>query len=69
MERITVQSSNIISIGYDSTSSTLEVEFTSSGVYQYFGVPENVYQDLMNASSKGKYFAQNIKNVYPCGKG
>ena len=67
MERTAVQSSNIISIGYDSNSSTLELEF-KNGIYQYFGVPQNIFDDLMNAGSKGSYFLQNIKNTYPCTK-
>ena len=67
MERTTVQSSNIISIGYDPNSSTLEIEF-KNGIYQYFGVPQNVFDDLINAGSKGTYFSQNIKNTYPCSK-
>jgi hypothetical protein len=39
MNRIAVQSSNVTSVGYDASSSTLEVAFHSGGVYQYFGVP------------------------------
>ena len=38
MIRQPVSSSNIRSIGYDSESNTLEIEFHSGGVYQYFGV-------------------------------
>lgn len=64
MNRQPVQSSNIASIGYDVASQTLEVEFLNGGVYQYFGVPQNVYQGLMNASSHGEYLAQNIKGHY-----
>lgn len=64
MERKAVSSSNIASIGYDVNSQTLEVEFLSGGVYQYFDVPEQVYTDLMNASSHGQYLAQNIKGHY-----
>ena len=40
MNRKPVRSSNISSIGYDSESKTLEIEFHSGGVYQYFNVPE-----------------------------
>lgn len=64
MERQAVSSSNIASIGYDSSSQTLEVEFLNGGVYQYFDVPEQVYNDFMNASSHGQYLAQNIKGHY-----
>jgi len=42
----------------------LEVEFTSCSVYQYFDVPEAVYQEFMHASSKGQFLHANIKNNY-----
>jgi hypothetical protein len=40
MERHSVTSSNVKSIGYDASSSTLEVEFNSGGIYQYYSVPK-----------------------------
>jgi hypothetical protein len=68
MERISVNSSNVSSVGYDADSQTLEIEFNNGGVYQYSGVPESVYQGMMGADSKGKYFHANIKNTYPYSK-
>ena len=68
MERILVNSSNVSSVGYDADSQTLEIEFNSGGVYQYSGVPESVYEGMMGADSKGKYFHANIKNTYPYSK-
>lgn len=61
MERKHVNSSNLASVGYDPTSKTLEIEFLNGGLYQYFGVPESVYQGLMSASSHGQYFDSHIK--------
>lgn len=43
MKRQSVESSNLASIGYDAENEILEVEFKHGGVYQYFDVPENVY--------------------------
>jgi hypothetical protein len=68
LDREYVSSSNIRSIGYDATSETLEIEFNSGGIYQYFGVPEHVYDELMSAPSIGTYFHQNIKDCYRCTK-
>jgi hypothetical protein len=68
MERISVNSSNVSSVGYDADSQTLEIEFNNGGVYQYSGVPESVYEGMMGADSKGKYFHANIKNTYPYSK-
>lgn len=64
MERTPVTSSNIRSIGYDSDSLTLEVEFNYGSVYQYAGVPLGEHEGLMNADSKGKYLNANIKGRY-----
>jgi len=66
MERTPVSSSNLASVGYDVGSAVLEVEFNHGGVYQYSGVPEDVYLGLMNAGSHGKYFDQYVKKAgYP----
>ena len=64
MPRQPVRSSNIASIGYESSTNTLEVEFSSGAVYQYYGVPKAVYQGLMNASSHGSFLAAHVKGRY-----
>ena len=65
MDRHSVASSNIAAIGYDSASETLEIEFLNGSVYQYYGVPQNIYDQMMAASSKGKFLNAYIKNAYP----
>ncbi len=65
MERKSIQNSlNIAEIGYDASTSTLEIMFLNNSIYQYFDVPQHIYQDLMQADSQGQYLAQNIKGVY-----
>lgn len=61
MERTSVSSSNLASVGYDATNQILEIEFNHGGVYQYSGVPLSVYEGLMSASSHGTYFDRYIK--------
>jgi hypothetical protein len=68
MNRQSVNSSNITSIGYNPKTQILEIEFHSGGVYRYYSVPNSEYQALMNASSHGKYFDQNIKKTYQYSK-
>lgn len=63
MKRTNVSSSNLDSVGYDEDSQTLEIAFLNGGVYQYYEVPNEVYEGLMNASSHGKYFDKNIKKA------
>ncbi len=60
MDRLLVNSSNIVSVGYDASAQILEVEFQSGNVYQYLNVPEGIYQGLMTSASKGEYFHDNI---------
>jgi hypothetical protein len=64
MNRTPVSSSNVASVGYDPNTMTLEVEFIDGSVYQYFDVPETVYQELMRASSIGHFMHANIRNNY-----
>lgn len=64
MHRTPVTSSNIRSIGYDPQSVTLEVEFTSGDIYQYFSVPEHLHRGLMNAASHGQFLNDYIRNSY-----
>lgn len=64
MDREPVISSSIMSVGYDSTSETLEVEFRESGVYQYYNVPQFMYDRMLEASSIGAFFNAEIKNSY-----
>jgi hypothetical protein len=39
----------------------LEVEFLNGAIYQYYDVPEALYQGLMAADSHGKYLNEYIK--------
>ena len=64
MEKQHVSSSTVISIGYDSQTQTLEIDFGSGRVYQYYGVPDHVHEEIMQASSKGQFFNTYIRNVY-----
>jgi len=64
MTRQRVSSSNIASIGYDSSTLTLEVEFLNGSIYQYSNVPSNIYGALITASSHGTYLNANIKGKY-----
>ena len=64
MHRTPVTSSNLVSVGYEAKSLTLEIEFRNGSIYQYFDVPEYEHQSLMQAGSHGTYFSANVKNSY-----
>lgn len=58
-----VCSTNLCSVGYE--HNTLYVHFNSGSTYVYDGVPQYEYENLMSASSHGRYFCNNIKGKYP----
>lgn len=64
MDRLPVDSTNLSSVGYDPQNKVLEIEFKNGNIYQYFSVPENINLGLISASSAGKYFNSNIKDIY-----
>ncbi len=64
MNRDPVNSTSIAAIGYDEQTQTLEVEFRHGGIYQYFDVPVRIHQELLAASSIGRYVAEQIKGAY-----
>jgi hypothetical protein len=65
MELINVDSSMISAVGYDEQQQVLEVVFKPTGVYRYRDVPKEVYQQLLEADSKGGYMRDQIIDMYP----
>lgn len=54
----------ICSIGYDAVNSTLEIEFKSGQVWQYFDFQEPIWYEFEASDSKGKFFHREIKAQY-----
>jgi KTSC domain-containing protein len=61
----TVESTTLVAVGYDENLKRLQLEFCSRAVYLYFGVPAAVYEALLDAPSKGRYFNGTIRGRYP----
>ena len=59
-----VESTTLVTVSYDDAQELLKLEFCSRAVYQYFSVPVAVYQSLLDASSKGRYFNQAIRGRF-----
>lgn len=55
----------IANFEYDPETKTLEIRFVSGAVYDYYEVPAAIYQKFKTAQSKGTYFNQFIKAMYP----
>ncbi len=59
-----VESSAIQRIEYDRETRTLFVIFVDGDSYAYFEVPEAVQQAFLLAESKGRFFAERIREQY-----
>jgi len=57
-------SSVVAAIRYDASKSTLRVVYVSGAVYDYKKVPEEVYNEMKTAFSKGEYLNKEIKPNY-----
>ncbi len=64
MERKSVNSSTIRSVGYEPSSQTLEIEFTSGSICQYSRVSAEIYRKLMAAPTIGSFFKNNIEDEF-----
>ena len=60
-----VVSTTLVTVSYDDDGERLQLEFCSRAVYEYSNVPAAVYQSLLDASSKGRYFNQAIRGHFP----
>lgn len=65
--RTPVDSEQMKSVGHDPSRNVLHIEFrptkgqSSGQVYAYENVPKSVYDALMEAESKGGFFAKHIR--------
>ena len=57
-------SSSIKYAEYDTTDEVLTVCFSSGKEYKYKDVPKDIYLELVEANSAGKFFQSCIKPVY-----
>lgn len=64
MQRLPVDSSDIVSIGYDVRERVLEIEFKEGRIYQYANVDSDIYEQFMRADSYGEYFYAHINKHY-----
>jgi hypothetical protein len=61
LERQSVKSRILRSVGYDESTKILEIEFYTGLVYQYSGVPPKVFMGLMHSEEIGKYFSEKVR--------
>lgn len=61
----TVNSSKIGKIGFDKIRQLMEIHLKNGHIYLHKHVPPKFYMECMAASSIGKYYYENIKEVFP----
>lgn len=65
MQQEAAGSTGMKSIRYDPETQILRIEFESGGVYEYIGVPPEVYDELLIAGSRGWFFREFVRERYP----
>ena len=59
-----VVSTTLATVAYDHAGHVLQLKFRSGAAYRYFGVPAEVHDGLLQASSKGRYFNREIRERF-----
>lgn len=58
------KSSRILKMSYIKSKKLLTITFNSGATYEYYDVPMEVTDGIIQADSLGKYFDKNIKGIY-----
>jgi hypothetical protein len=66
VEWVPLESSVFTAVAYRVDAEQLYLRFQEGKVYRYFACPRSVYKELLAAESKGRYFAQHIRNGFRC---
>ena len=64
IKRLPVESSALATVGYSKRLRALEIEFRNGAIYRYLDVDPPVYEALLNARSKARFYDENIRRKY-----
>jgi hypothetical protein len=64
MDRVSVESTTLSTVSYDSRERLLELEFANATVYRYLDVPAALHAELLAAPSKGRFFNLSIRGRF-----
>lgn len=59
-----LESSLIREAEWDPFTQVLKITFTKDGIYDYIGVPQEIFEAMTKAPSVGKFFHQNIRGKF-----
>ena len=63
--RVKFDSTTLASASYDYLQSRLQLDFGDGACYTYSAVAPALFNDLISAPSKGKFFNQHIRGRFP----
>jgi KTSC domain-containing protein len=64
IKRLRVESTALATVGYSRRLCALEIEFRNGAIYRYLGVTPALYEALLNADSKARFYDENIRRKY-----
>lgn len=64
IKRVPVESTALATVGYSKRLRALEIEFRNGAIYRYLEVTPDVYDALLQARSKARFYDQNIRHKY-----
>jgi hypothetical protein len=64
VKRVPVESTAVATVGYSKKLHALEIEFRNGAIYRYLDVGPEVYEALLKAESKARFYDDNIRHKY-----
>jgi len=64
IKRVPVESTALAAVGYSKKLRALEIEFRNGAIYRYLDVAPEIYEALLNAQSKARFYDDNIRHKY-----
>ena len=64
MDWLPLESKLLAAVAYAAEDHVLYLRFRSGDVYRYFDFPPELYRDLLDAESKGRFFLSQIRNQF-----
>src|SRR3977135_2782295 len=64
IKRVPVESTALATVGYSKRLRALEIEFRNGAIYRFLDVAPDVYEALLAARSKARFYDQNIRRKY-----
>ena len=64
IKRFPVESTALATVGYSKRLHALEIEFRNGAIYRYLEVAPDVYEALLKARSKARFYDDNIRHKY-----